>query len=81
MTQFDYIISDPAILGGKPIIKGSRISVQMILEWIASGATVEAIVETYTHLPEKGVREALIYASQAMNNEILIEIRTQRIAA
>ena len=36
--QFDKIVSDPAILGGKPCIKDSRISVELILEWMASGS-------------------------------------------
>ena len=35
--MFDRIVSDPAVLGGKPIIKGTRISVELVLEWIASG--------------------------------------------
>jgi hypothetical protein len=35
--MFDRITSDPAILGGKPVVKGTRISVEMILEWMASG--------------------------------------------
>ena len=36
--MFDRITSDPAILGGKPIIRGTRISVEIVLEWFASGA-------------------------------------------
>jgi len=43
--MFDNITFDPAILGGKPIIKGTRISVEMILEWIASGATCDDILK------------------------------------
>ncbi len=73
--EFKYIISDPDILGGKPIIKGSRISVQLILEWIASGASVKSIIEEFPHLPEEGVREAILYASRFMDKEILIEIK------
>lgn len=38
--ELQYIVSDPEILSGKPIIKGSRISVQLILEWLASGASI-----------------------------------------
>ena len=41
--QFQFIESSPEILGGKPCVKGTRISVEIILEWIASGATVEEI--------------------------------------
>lgn len=59
--EFPNIISDPEILGGKPIIKGSRISVQLILEWIASGATVQDIVKKFPHLTEKTIQEVVIY--------------------
>jgi uncharacterized protein (DUF433 family) len=74
--QFQYIVSDPDILGGKPIIRGSRISVQLILEWIASGASVQDIVEEFPHLPLEGVKEAVLYASRFMDNEILIEVKS-----
>ncbi len=60
---FTHIVSNPEILGGKPCIKGTRISVQIILEWIASGASIERIVQKYPHLSEKAVQEAIIYAS------------------
>src|SRR5207302_6051530 len=47
---FDRIVSDPAILGGKPCIKGTRISVEFILELIASRSTVAEIVRKYPQL-------------------------------
>lgn len=79
--ELNYIISNPAILGGKPIIKGTRISVQIILEWIASGATIDDIANEYKHIPKEGIKEALLYASAALKNEILIEIHPQNMAA
>lgn len=75
--EFPHIISDPDILGGKPVIKGSRISVQMILEWVANGATVQDIVRKFPHLAEEGIQEALLYAAHFASNEILIEIKTE----
>ncbi len=74
--QFGHITSNPAILGGKPIIKGSRISVQLVLEWLASGATIQDIVEKYPHLTSESIKEAILYASNFMANEILIEIES-----
>ena len=74
--EFKYIISNPAILGGKPIIRGSRISVQLVLEWLASGASIADIIQKYQHLTEEGVKEAILYASNFMANEILIEVET-----
>ena len=73
MKGFNYIVAKADTLGGKPIIKGTRISVEMILEWLASGATVEEIVAKYSHLSREAVNEAILYASQAMKNEIVIE--------
>lgn len=61
--MFDRITSDPAVLCGKPIIRGTRISVEMILEWIASGATRDDIVRRHPHLTVADVEQALGYAS------------------
>jgi len=47
------IVADPAILGGKPVVRGARISVEHILELIASGASVDDIVRTYPALATK----------------------------
>jgi uncharacterized protein (DUF433 family) len=69
--MFDRITSDPAILGGKPIIRGTRISVEMILEWMASGATRDQIVEKHPHLTPADVEQAIGYAAAAVKNEIL----------
>ncbi|MCY7328954.1 MAG: DUF433 domain-containing protein [Saprospiraceae bacterium] len=74
---FKHIISDPDILHGKPIIKGSRISVQLILEWIASGASISDIVVEFPHLSVESVREAVLYASRFADHEILIEVKGQ----
>ncbi|MEN0004191.1 MAG: DUF433 domain-containing protein [Bacteroidota bacterium] len=63
MNQFELIISDPAILGGKPCIKGTRISVDMILEWFASGATISALLKQFPHLSEEGIQQALWYTT------------------
>lgn len=70
---FQFIYFYEKILGGKPIIKGSRISVEFIMEWIASGGTVASFYEGYSHLPKGSVEEAILYAAKFTKNEILIE--------
>lgn len=70
--MFTQIVSDPAILGGKPCIKGTRISVELILELFASGATRTEILQAYPHLTAEGVEQALQYAARALKNEILL---------
>ena len=70
--MFDRITSDPAVLSGKPIIRGTRISVAMILEWIASGATRDDIIRRHPHLSPADVEQALAYAAGAVRNEIVL---------
>ena len=69
--MFDRIVSDPAILGGKPIIKGTRISVEMVMEWIASGASRDDVLKKHSHLSAEDVQQAIGYAAQAVQNEVL----------
>jgi uncharacterized protein (DUF433 family) len=70
--MFVRITSDPAILGGKPIVRGTRISVEIILEWVASGATRDEIVRKHPHLTAADVEQALAYAASAVRNEVLV---------
>lgn len=71
--QFHHITSNPLILNGKPVIEGSRISVEIILEWLATGATIEVIYKQNEHLLTGSVEEAIQYAAQFAKNEILLE--------
>ena len=73
MHKYQHITFDKNILGGKPIIKDTRISVELILEWVSTGSTIDEIVESYPHLKKEAVQEALIYATDISKNEILIE--------
>ena len=61
--MFTHITADPAILGGKPCIKGTRLSVEFILELFASGATREEILSTYPQLTAEAIEEALHHAA------------------
>jgi len=74
MLQFEHITTNPKILGGKPIIKDTRISVEFILELLASGAAVKDIVESYPHLSEEAVKEAILYAVFQLRNNIIIDV-------
>lgn len=58
------IISDPRIMVGKPVIKGTRITVELILNKLAAGRTVEQILEDYPHLTREGIRAALKFAAK-----------------
>ena len=67
---------DPKKLGGKPVIKGTRIPVYLILEMIASGMDVKEILKEYPELTEEDIREAIRYASQVLSKEEVYEIST-----
>ena len=70
--MFDRITSDSAILGGKPIIRGTRISVAMILDWIASGADRDTILAKHPQLTTDDVEQAATYAASAVQNRSLL---------
>lgn len=60
------ITTDPAILGGKPVIAGTRISVQLILEKLRDGWSIEDLLEDYPHLTREQIIAAITYAASAM---------------
>jgi uncharacterized protein (DUF433 family) len=62
MNWRDHIHSDPKVLGGKPVIRGTRISVELILEYFAEGGAVADVIDAYPHLTEEQVRAAIIFA-------------------
>lgn len=62
--MFDRIVSDAAVLRGKPRIRGTRITVEFILELVASGACREDILASYPHLTGEDLEEAARYAAQ-----------------
>jgi uncharacterized protein (DUF433 family) len=70
--MFAHITSDPEILGGKPCIKGTRISVEFVLELFASGATHQDVLNAYPHLTTEGITEALRYAARFLRNESIL---------
>jgi len=67
--QKDLIVCDPKILNGKPIIKGTRISVALILQNIASGMTREEILRGYPTLTKEGLDAALDFAARQFQGE------------
>lgn len=70
--MFDRITTQPGVLGGKPIITGTRISVEFILELIAEGGSVADIVRNYPFLTEEEVRQAILFAAGTLKNDIYL---------
>ncbi len=68
----DRITFNPKILGGKPVIKGTRISVEFILQLLASGMDIPEILGEYPRLEREDVLAAIEYAAKTLANEQII---------
>ncbi len=73
--MFDRIACNPEILGGKPVVKGTRISVEIILEWLASGSTPEEIVAEYDQLSVEDIQQALRYAAASVQGNVVLQTK------
>ena len=74
MGQLERIASDPAIFGGKPIVRGMRVSVELILSLLAQGETQDAIIEDYPGLQPEDIRACLAYAHAVVANDRLDDV-------
>jgi uncharacterized protein (DUF433 family) len=63
------IVSDPEILAGKPVIAGTRISVELILDRLASGMSKKEILEDYPHLNSNQIQAAIAYAKSVISKK------------
>ncbi|WP_417601495.1 DUF433 domain-containing protein [Owenweeksia hongkongensis] len=68
MSISKYIEIDSSKRFGKPIIKGTRISVSDVLNWLGNGMTVQEILEDFPALNENQIRACLLYASSKENS-------------
>lgn len=63
MSELPRITLDPNVMGGKPCIRGTRVTVGTIVGLVASGHSTEAILKAYPYLEEEDIRQALAYAA------------------
>lgn len=73
--MYTHIAYNPEILSGKPHIIGTRLSIEFILELVASGATKDEILKAYPQLTAEAVEDALRYAARSVKNEILLDVK------
>jgi uncharacterized protein (DUF433 family) len=69
MDWHDHVTVDPRILVGKPVVKGTRISVEMVIDLLAAGWTQQQILDSYPSLRLDHVRACLAYASEILHSE------------
>lgn len=71
------ITANPAIFGGKPIVRGMRISVELVLSLLAAGETPEAILREYPDLEPEDIRACLAYARAVIADDSLEAVRVE----
>ena len=78
-TLLDRIIIDPEIMVGKPVIKGTRLSVQNILKKLSGGETFDDIIEEYKGLTKEDILACLLFATEALEQINYYPIKTKAI--
>lgn len=68
------ITMDPEVMVGKPVIKGTRITVHLIVQLLANGETEAEILEDYPELKKEDIKAALLYASEFLDHEEIIPV-------
>ncbi|MBU0567885.1 DUF433 domain-containing protein [bacterium] len=72
--QRGLIQSNPSIMMGKPVITGTRITVENIMEKLAAGETIEQILDAHPQLTEEAIRAAIAFAGEALRADVLYPI-------
>lgn len=74
MDWREYIETNPKIMMGKPVIKGTRLTVELILEKIASGESFEQLIEAHPRLTTRSIRAAIAFAAENLRADIIYPI-------
>lgn len=76
MTITDRIEINPAIMQGKPVKRGTRIAVELILRKVSEGADEAAVLEAYPHLTKADIQAAMAYAADTLAHEETLLVRS-----
>ena len=71
------IQANPAVMMGKPVIAGTRITVELILEKLAAGETVRQILEAHPRLTSEGIQAALAFAAKALRADVIYPLERE----
>ena len=69
------IRSDPSIMMGKPVVAGTRITVELILDKLAAGETIEQLLEAHPRLTREGIKAALAFASRSLKADVVYPLK------
>ncbi|MFH1950051.1 MAG: DUF433 domain-containing protein [Pseudomonadota bacterium] len=76
MNIHELIESMPDVMRGKPVIRGTRIPVELIVRKMGEGASIEDLLDGYPNLTKESVQAALVYAADIIGNENIIYLKT-----
>lgn len=76
MNIQDRVETKPEVMLGKPVIKGTRIPVELIVRKLGEGASIEDLLDGYPNLKREDIQAALIYAADTLSNEIIVDLKT-----
>lgn len=71
------IVSDPKVMMGKPVIAGTRVTVELILEKLGSGESIEQVLESHPRLTREAILAALRFAAQTLRGEAVYAVGAQ----
>jgi uncharacterized protein (DUF433 family) len=72
MDWHEYIHGDPHILRGKPVVKGTRLSVEFILDLLGAGWTEQQLLENYPQLSSDALRAVFAFAAEQVRDDLLL---------
>lgn len=74
MPESGLIVSDPTVMMGKPVVRGTRITVELILEKLAAGESEEQILRAHSRLTREAIHAALAFAAQALRSDVVYPV-------
>jgi len=73
-TWQERIVTDPKIMFGKPVIKGTRIPIELILEKLADGENIEHLLKAYPRITEEDIKACISYAHHSVKNDVVYAV-------
>jgi len=74
----ERITLDPKVMVGKPVIKGTRLTVEYILNLLAHGATVEEILKEYDGVAQEDIQACLLFAAQSLESTVFMPLAAEK---
>ena len=73
----ERIATNPGVMTGKPIIKGTRLTVEFILNLLAHGASIQDILDEYEGLTKEDIQACILFASKALENTLFMPLKVE----